>query len=156
VVFQALAAVGASLGVPRVGPAAKKAGGCAGGSRGATRDFDELFSLAPIKKIEGKKNDQEEEDTDGPEKALPESVPVLLGVKKNPEGQDQRNHIKEDENETHSGFSPKQRSPGISFEFRVPGFGLESTIPNPDRNQKLETRNPKPISSGCHTTPGFS
>jgi len=102
-----LAAVGAGFGIPRVRLTAIKAGSGAGGSGGAPRDFDELLSLVPIKKIERKENDQKEEYADGPEKPLGESVPVLLGVKKNPEGHDQRDYIKEDEKETHSGFSPK-------------------------------------------------
>lgn len=99
--FHALATVGADFGIPRVGLAAKKTAGydCA-------RDFHKLFSLAPVKKVERKKNDQEEEDADGPEEALHESVPVLLGVKENPEGHDQRNH-ENDKKGTHPGFSPK-------------------------------------------------
>lgn len=103
--FHALAAVGADFGIPRVGLAAKKTAGYVCRRGRAARDFHKLFSLAPVKKVERKKNDQEEEDADGPEEALHESVPVLLGVKENPEGHDQRNHIKkEDKKETHSGF----------------------------------------------------
>jgi hypothetical protein len=105
-----LAAVGAGFRVPRVGLTAIKAGNRAGGSGGAPRDFDELLSLVPVIKIEGKKNDQEEEYADGPEEALHESVPVLLGVKENPKGHDQRNHVKKDKKETHSGFSRNQHS----------------------------------------------
>jgi len=88
-----LTAVGAGFGIPRVGLTAIKAGSGAGGNGGAPGDFDELLSLGPVKKIEGKKNDQKEEYADGPEEALRESVPVLLGVKENPEGHDQRNHV---------------------------------------------------------------
>ena len=99
--------MGAGFRIPRVGLAAIKAGSRAGGSGGASRDFDELLSLVPVIKIEGKKNDQEEEYADGPEEALHESVPVFLGVKENPEGHDERNHVKKDKKETHSGFSPK-------------------------------------------------
>jgi hypothetical protein len=143
-VSQALAAVGAGFGVPRVGTAAIEAGSRAGGSGGAPRDFDELFSLTPIKKIEGKKNDQKEEDPDGPEEALHESVPVLLGVKENPHGDDQWNHVKKDKKETHSGFSRNQHSAGTAnigpgSALRIRWFCCWVFHP------KLETRNPKPI-----------
>jgi hypothetical protein len=117
--FQSLPAVGADFRVPRVGSAAIKAGGCGGGSGGAARDFNKLFFLIPGEKIEGKKNDQDEKDANGPEKALPEGVPVLLGVKKNPEGHDQRNQVKKDKKETHSGFSQKQPS---AFSFQQTSF----------------------------------
>jgi hypothetical protein len=99
--------VGADFGIARVGLAAIEAASRGGESGNATRDFSKLFSLAPVKKVAGKKNDQEEEDADGPEEALHESVPVLLGVIENPEGHDQRNHIKKDKKETHSEPSPK-------------------------------------------------
>jgi hypothetical protein len=78
-----------------------------GWSRHPSRDKGGFPSFIPVEKVEGEEDDQEEEDADGPEKALPESVPVLLGVKENPHGDNQRNYIKEDEKETHSGFSSK-------------------------------------------------
>jgi len=80
-----------------------------GWSRRPSRDKGGVPSFIPVEKVEGEEDDQEEEDANGPEKSLPEGVPVLLGVKKNPEGDDQWNYIKEDEKETH-GFSQKQRS----------------------------------------------
>jgi len=105
--FQVLAAMGAGFGVTRVGLAAIETGGPIGRSRRPSRDRGGFPSFIPVEKVEGEEDDQEEEDANGPEKSLPEGVPVLLGVKKNPEGHDQRYHIKEDEKETHSGFSPK-------------------------------------------------
>jgi hypothetical protein len=106
--------VGADFGVPLVGLAAIEAGSRGDGSGRAARDDDQLFSFTPVKKIEGQKDDQEEEDADGPEEALHESVAVLLGVEENPEGHDQRNHIKKDKKETHPGFSRNQRSAGAA------------------------------------------
>jgi hypothetical protein len=102
-----LAAVGAGFRIPRVGLTAIKAGSLAGGGGGAPRDFDELLSLVPMIKIKGKKNDQEEEYADGPEEALHESVPVLLGVKINPHGDDERNY-ENDQKGPHLGSSQKQ------------------------------------------------
>jgi hypothetical protein len=106
--------VGADFGVPLVGLAAIEAGSRGDGSGRAARDDDQLFSFTPVKKIEGQKDDQEEEDADGPEEALHESVAVLLGVEENPEGHDQRNHIKKDKKETHPGFSRNQHSAGAA------------------------------------------
>jgi hypothetical protein len=99
--------MGAGFRVTRVGLAAIETGGPTGWSRRPSQDKGGLPSLIPVEKVEGEEDDQEEKDANGPEKALPESVPVLLGVKKNPEGHDQRNYIKEDEKETHSVFSQK-------------------------------------------------
>jgi hypothetical protein len=118
--FQVLAAMGAGFGVTRIGLAAIETGGPIGWSRRPSRDKGGFPSLIPVEKVEGEEDDQEEEDADGPEKALPEGVPVLLGVKENPHGDNQRNYIKEDEKETH-GISQKQRSAGTGFEFHVSG-----------------------------------
>jgi hypothetical protein len=89
--------------------AAIETGGPAGWSRSRRppRDKRGFASLIPVEKVDGEEDDQEEKDANGPEKALPEGVAVLLRVKKNPEGHDQRNYIKEDEKENHSAFSPK-------------------------------------------------
>jgi hypothetical protein len=84
-----------------------------GWSRRPSRDKGGVPSFIPVEEVEGEEDDQDEEDANGPEKSLPEGVPVLLGVKKNPEGHDQWNYIKENEKETHSGFSSK---PAISFQ----------------------------------------
>jgi hypothetical protein len=136
--------VGAGFGIPRVRLTAIKAGSGPGESGRASRDFDELLFLVPVKKIEGKKNDQKEEYADGPEEALRESVPVFLGVKENPHGHDQRNHVKKDKKETHPGFSRNQHSAGTAN--IGPGSALRIRcfccwVFHP----KLETRNPKPI-----------
>ena len=100
--------MGADFAVPLIGLAAIKAGSRGGGSGSTAWDFNNLFSLIPVKKVEGEKNDQKEEDADGPEEALHETIPVFLGVKKNPHGDDQRNDEQKDKRENHSGFSPKQ------------------------------------------------
>jgi len=75
----------------------------------------EFPSFIPGEEVEGEEDDQEEKDANGPEKTLPEGVPVLLGIEKHPHGDDQRNNIEKDENETHSQFSQKQPS-GFSFQ----------------------------------------
>jgi hypothetical protein len=101
--------------------AAIETGGPIGRSRRPSRDRGAFPSFIPVEKVEREEDDQEEKDANGPEKALPEGVPVLLGVKKNPEGHDQRYHIKEDEKETH-GFSPK----------KLPAFSAQLSANNPD------------------------
>jgi len=102
--------MGAGLRVTRIGLAAIETAGRIGRSRRPSWGKGGFPSFIPVEKVEGEEDDQEEEDANGPEKALPEGVPVLLGVKKNPEGHEQRNHIKEDEKETHPAFSQKQLS----------------------------------------------
>ncbi len=101
--------MGAGFGITRVGLAAIETGGPIGWSRRPSRDKGGFPSFIPVEKVEGEEDDQEEEDANGPEKALPEGVPVLLGIEKHPHGDDQRNYIKEDKKETH-GFSQKQLS----------------------------------------------
>jgi hypothetical protein len=124
--LQILAAVRAGFGITLVGLAAIEAGGPRRRGLGPYLHGDGFPSFVPVNEVEGKEDDQEEEDANGPEKALPECVPVLLGIKKNPEGHDQRNHVKKDEKETHSGFPQKQRSAVSyrkqSYEFRVPNL----------------------------------
>ena len=71
------------------------------------RAWGALFPLIPVRKVKGEEDNQDKEDSDGPEKPLGKSVPVLLGVEKYPQGDDQRNQIKKDKKESHPEFSPK-------------------------------------------------
>ena len=112
--------MGACFGFTRIGLAAIETASRIGRSRRPSRGKGGFPSFIPVEKVEGEEDDQEEEDANGPEKALPEGVPVLLGVKKNPEGHDQRNQIKEDEKETHPAFSPKA------------AFSYQPSAKNPD------------------------
>jgi hypothetical protein len=99
--------MGAGFGVALIGLAAIEAGCPRCGSLRPYLHRGGFPSLIPVNKVEGKEDDQEEKDSNGPEKALPEGVPVLLGIEKHPHRDDQRNNIEKDENETHSGFPPK-------------------------------------------------
>jgi len=104
--FQVLAAVRADLGVARVGAAAIETSSRGSEKRGLGRGCGAPLSLIPVRKVKGKKNDQDEEHADGPEKPLREGVSILLGVEEYPKGDDQRKHIKKDNKEAHSVFSP--------------------------------------------------
>ncbi len=108
--FQVLAAMGAGFRITGVGLAAIKTAGPIGWRRRPSWGKSGFPSFLPVEKVEGEEDDQEEEYANCPEKALPEGVPMLLGIEKHPHGQDQRKHIKEDEKETHPGFSQKQQS----------------------------------------------
>ncbi len=95
-------------------PAAEEAGSGGGEGGSSSRDLDELLSLVPVKKVQGEKNDQEAKNADRPEKPLGEGVPVLLGIKINPHGDDHRNH-ENDKKGTHPEFSPKNSDPRSAF-----------------------------------------
>ena len=85
--------MGAGFGVTLVGFAAIEAGSSIGWSLRPPRHRGEFPSFIPGEKVEGEEDDQEEKDANGPEKTLPEGVPVLLGIEKHPHGHDQRNNI---------------------------------------------------------------
>jgi len=64
---------------------------------------DSLLFL-PGNEVKRKENDQNEENTHGPEKATPDIVSPLLGVVKNPDGDGQTDDIRKEEKKEHNSF----------------------------------------------------
>jgi len=80
--------VRAGLRVALITPAAIKARSQSDRRLGLFRSGGKPLPSFPGNEIEGEKNDQKEKDPDRPEKTLPDAVPSLLRVEKNPESRD--------------------------------------------------------------------
>ncbi len=87
--FQILPAIGANLWITCIALAAIETGSQRRGGLGFLFPGQEFLLFLSVDEVEGQKDEKDKTNPHGPEKTAPDGVSPLLGIVKNPHGNDQ-------------------------------------------------------------------